>query len=67
MYIDRFDTFEDESELSEMIKNFQSKSIEYMSQVDEWEKPVKKDIKSLKVWVVIFSFWKSYNLSQLFS
>ncbi len=49
MYIDRFDTFEDESELSEMIKNFQSKSIEYMSQVDEWEKPVKKDIKSLKV------------------
>ena len=67
MYIDRFDTFEDESELSEMIKNFQSKSIEYMSQVDEWEKPVKKDIKSLKVWVVIFFFWKSYDLSQLFS
>lgn len=40
MYMTRFDTFEDETELSKMIKKLQAKSIEYIQQVDEWEKPV---------------------------
>ena len=41
MYVTRFDTFENETEISRMIKSLQEKSIEYMNQVDEWEKPVK--------------------------
>ena len=40
MVVSRFDTFEDETELSKMIKNLQAKSIEYMQQVEEWEKPL---------------------------
>lgn len=42
MSVCRFDTFEDEAELLKLIKNLQSKSIEYMKIQEPW------DLKSTK-------------------
>ena len=42
MSVCRFDTFENETELMKMIKNLQSKSIEYMKIQDPWDIPTQK-------------------------
>lgn len=42
----RFDTFEDEKEISAMIKSLQSKTIEYMTSPNAWEFETISDIKS---------------------
>lgn len=39
MSVCKFDTFENEVEISQMIKTLQSKSIEYMKIRDPWDGP----------------------------
>jgi len=38
MSVCKFDTFENEVEISQMIKNLQDKSIEYLKIQDPWDK-----------------------------
>ena len=49
MSVCRFDTFENETELMKMIKNLQSKSIEYMKIQEPWDVPSqhKKEVKEV--------------------
>ena len=42
MSVCRFDTFENEAEISKMIQTLQSKSIEYMKIQDPWDLPTSK-------------------------
>lgn len=44
MSLCKFDTFEDEFEMNQLIKSFQDRSIEYMSIQEPWEKAVKAPI-----------------------
>ena len=44
MSLCKFDTFEDEFEMNQLIKSFQDKSIEYMSIQEPWEKTTKTPI-----------------------
>lgn len=45
MSVCRFDTFENEVEILQMIKNLQEKSIEYLKLKDPWDKVVSQPIK----------------------
>ena len=49
MIINRFDTFEDEKEISEMINKMQSQSIKYMQQPDAWEFHTKQEYQNKTV------------------
>lgn len=42
MSVCRFDTFENEAEISKMIQTLQNKSIEYMKIQDPWDLPASK-------------------------
>ena len=42
MSVCKFDTFENEAEISKMIQTLQSKSIEYMKIQDPWDLPTSK-------------------------
>ena len=44
MSLCKFDTFEDEFEMNQLIKSFQDRSIEYMSIQEPWEKATKTPI-----------------------
>ena len=44
MSLCKFDTFEDEVEMNQLIKNFQDRSIEYMSIQEPWEKTITNPI-----------------------
>ena len=39
MSVCKFDTFENETEISQMIKKFQEKSYEYLKIQDPWDSP----------------------------
>jgi len=45
MSVCKFDTFENETEISQMIQTLQSKSIEYMKIQDPWDLPASKTTK----------------------
>ena len=45
MSVCRFDTFENEAEISQMIKKLQDKSIEYLKIQDPWDKTTSCPIK----------------------
>lgn len=52
MSVCKFDTFENETEISQMIKNLQSKSIEYLKIQDPWDTPSTKQINQKEIALV---------------
>ena len=52
MSVCKFDTFENENEISQMIKSLQSKSIEYLKICDPWDAPSDKQIVQKEIALV---------------
>ena len=49
MSVCKFDTFENEAEISQMIKTLQSKSIEYLKIQDPWDTPTEKKVNQREI------------------
>ena len=52
MSVCKFDTFENEAEISQLIKNLQSKSIEYLKIKDPWDSPNAEKIETKELAIV---------------